>query len=101
MEASESVKILNEFYKLCENNRLNVNGDIFDELEQVFIKKHPQVKLFFCDNDTFSTSLLVVIPLGETSFAVIYLDQHNNDIVRLNISKERLQILTQGLSSLI
>lgn len=46
MQNSRTEEILNSFYNLCASNRLNVNYDLFEELEKKFIQTYPEVQLF-------------------------------------------------------
>lgn len=38
MQNSRTQEILNNFYNLCASNRLNVNYDLFEELEKNLFK---------------------------------------------------------------
>ena len=100
MDSEKSRTILKDFYMLCHNNTLNTNYDLFDLLEKNFIVTYPEVRLFSCDNDTFSSSLLVAIPLGESRIALMFLDQHNSDIVRINFSYNRFLSFSAGLNEM-
>lgn len=100
MQNSRTEEILNSFYNLCASNRLNVNYDLFEELEKKFIQTYPEVQLFYCDNDTFSSSLIVAIPLEPSRVALLFLDQHNSEIVRMNFSYQRFLNFTAGLNKI-
>lgn len=89
-------QIINDFYNLCNSNRLNVNYDLFDKMPE-FCLQYPEVKTYFCDNETFSNSLLVAIPLGPSRVALFFLDQHNSEVVRINFSYQRFVNFTEGM----
>ena len=91
---------LSDFYNLVRGNQLNTNYDLFDTLLDNFVKTHPEVKVFHCNNATFSNSLLVAIPLSSGQISLLYLDQHNSEIIRINFSKARFNLFCLGLNEL-
>lgn len=91
---------LSDFYNLVRGNQLNTNYDLFDTLLDNFVKTHPEVKVFHCNNDTFSNSLLIAIPLSSGQISLLYLDQHNSEIIRMNFSKARFNLFCLGLNEL-
>lgn len=97
---AEHVTVLNEFYKLCKNNRLNTNFDLYETLVSFQENNKDIVNLFWCENDLFSSSMIVSIQINQDRVALFYLDAYNCDIIRINFSYHRFKIFTQNLQKI-
>lgn len=99
MEKTRGQKIISDFYDLhksCQNDGL----DFSDEIINKFLPIYPEVSTFYCDNNTFSTSLIVVMPLDDKLITLCFLDQHSSEIVRMNFSKNRFALFSLGLQKI-
>lgn len=91
-------KVFDDFLKLLNTKRED-NSEIDNEIKK-FCDKYPdRAKMVSCDNDTFSSSYLLIFKESDQVMKIVFFDQHKNDDVVLNFSPSRLKSFLKNLSS--
>lgn len=92
-------EIFKDFLKLLnikkEANH-EIDRDIFD-----FCEKYPEnTEIIYCSNETFSSSLILLLKESDSIRKLVYFDQHAKEPVIINFSKEKFKKMIEKLNSL-
>jgi hypothetical protein len=72
------------YYEIINNKKVfsseNMTGYIAQKRVTNYAKKHPEVKVLFCDDSVFSSSIIVLIPHPTMGITMIYIPQNNTKI---------------------
>jgi len=95
MEIQELLNVLNTIY---DKKKESID---FDEepLLRLFVEKNPNSFLVKCDNESFSSSFILIIKLAKTT-KIIFFDQHKYEQVEMNFSPQRLEEFISTLNKI-